>query len=164
MPRTPSPVLEITEEIIASAERRNSGHCMWAEALKVAVPKGTRFSVDLQTMRFTKDGFRYTFLTPAPVQSSLVKFDQGDHTKPMSVRLRGGQVTKSGRGKEHGPVEHAMVNGKPTRSGGRTPPMAALHADSPKVEVKKKDRGVKEKDGVTGVGSRRTFGIKHLKL
>jgi len=158
MTRTPSPVLEITEEIIAAAEKRHSGHCMIAETVKEAVPDSSYISVDLQTIRFTllKRGERYVYLTPTPAQAALVNFDQGQHTEPFSVRLRGGQATRAGKGKKGDKPPKsklARAGNSQTRSGGKPPPTAALHTGSGSP-----------KDKITGVGSRRTFGIKNLKL
>ena len=162
MPRIPSPVLEITEEIIAAAEKRHSGHCMIAETVKKAIPDATYISVDLATTSFTiqKDGLRYTFLTPAPAQAALVNFDQGNHTEPFTVRLRKGIATTSGRTKKGKHVRKATLvpssheNHAPSRDGGKPPPKGALHAGGTGTP----------KDKITGVGSRRTFGIKNLKL
>ena len=172
MPRTPSPILEITEEIIANAERRNSSACMIADTIKVAIPEASYVTVDLQTCRFTllKQGLRFTYLTPSMGQSALVNFDQGDHTKPFTMRLRGGHATKAGRKKKAAgaPRDKTTITtkaGQMTRSGGAPPPLGALSSTSPKSEhdAKKRDKRDK-KDHTTGVGSRRRFGIKNLKL
>ena len=162
MTRIPSPTLEITEEIIASAEKRHSGHCMIAETVKVAVPDARYISVDLATTSFTipKDGLRYTFLTPAPAQAALVNFDQGNHTEPFTVRLRKGIATTSGRTKKGKYVKKATLttssheNHTPKREGGKPPPKGALSSGGTGTP----------KDKITGVGSRRSFGIKNLKL
>ena len=167
MIRTPSPTLEITEDIIASAERRNSGHCMIAETVKVAVPDASYVTVDLQTIRFTilKLGLRFTYLTPGPAQAALVNFDQGDHTEPFSIRLRGGHATKAGRKLKAKDADRDKTTltkkaGTTTRVGGRPPPLAALMNTSPK-----NGKGTQaKKDHTTGVGTRRKFGIKNLKL
>ena len=161
MVRVPSPVLEITEDIIASAERRNSAHCMIADTVKVAVPDASYVSVDLQSISFTllKMGMRFTYLTPALAQAALVNFDQGDHTEPFEVRLKKGHATKSGHGKPKGKTE---ISATGVRSGGKPPPRGALQAGSPQEAQRKKKK--QQKDGITGVGTRRTFGIKNLKL
>jgi len=163
MTRIPSPVLEITEDIIASAEKRHSGHCMIAETVKNAVPDASYISVDLATTSFTilKDGLRYTYLTPAPAQAALVNFDQGNHTEPFTVRLKKGVATTSGRVKKKGATKATLVpnssaNHVPTRAGGKPPPKGALRSGGTGTP--------NSKDKITGVGSRRSFGIKNLKL
>lgn len=98
-PRAPRVEIEVTDDIIESAVEKDSSHCLWAEAIRVAVPDAAHISVDLQTMRFTdpKKGLRYTYLTPRAAQVAIVNFDQGVKPEPHSVRLRGGQVTRAGR-------------------------------------------------------------------
>ena len=160
MTRIPSPVLDITEDIIASSEKRHSGHCMIAETVKVAVPDATYISVDLATTSFTilKDGLRYTFLTPASAQAALVNFDQGQHTEPFTVRLKKGIATTAGRrskGARPTGAKLKLTEGNPPqRTGGKPPPLGVLHSGGTGTP----------KDKITGVGSRRSFGIKNLKL
>lgn len=150
-PKSPTIMLEITEELIADAVPRDSSHCLWAEAVKAGFPDAKNVSVDIQTIRFTdpKKGLRYTYLTPRTAQVALVQFDQGVRPEPHSVQLRRGQVTrsggKSGR-KTISPVEKAQREAAakkgrdvlakttlrktgdavvPDRVGGKTPPIAA---------------------------------------
>lgn len=150
-PKSPTLKLEITEELIADAVPRDSSHCLWAEAVKVAFPEAKHVAVDLQTIRFTdpKKGLRFTYLTPRTAQVALVQFDQGIRPEPHSVQLRRGQVTRSGsKGvpKHTSPAEKAQrkaaakkgrdvlakttLRGNPARAvadrvGGQTPPIAA---------------------------------------
>ena len=95
--RSPKVFLNITEELVAKSTKKDSSHCMFAEAVKEAFP-GARFvSVDLQTVRFTdpdpKRPYRYTYLTPRRAQVALVDFDQGREIEPFKIQLRGGAVT-----------------------------------------------------------------------
>jgi hypothetical protein len=95
--RSPIVNISVTPDLIGLSAKRDSSHCMIAEAIKLAVP-GARFvSVDLQTIRFTdpEKPYRYTYLTPRRAQLALVDFDQGREPEPFDVRLRGGTVTKS---------------------------------------------------------------------
>jgi len=97
-PASPRVTLTLTEEVIVQAEQRDSSHCMWAEALKLAVPTAEHISVDLQTIRYSDKarGLRYSYLTPRKAQISLIRFDQGLHTEPgLTVELRDAQVTKT---------------------------------------------------------------------
>jgi hypothetical protein len=90
-------VLDITEEIINVAVPKDSGHCVFADALRVAVPRAQFISVDLQTIRYSdpKTDRRYIYLTPAPIQRALVDFDQGIKPGPHKVRLgRPAQIMK----------------------------------------------------------------------
>jgi hypothetical protein len=95
--RSPKVFLDITPELIAKSTKKDSSHCMIAEAVKEAFP-GARFvSVDLQTIRFTdpdpKRPYRYTYLTPRRAQVALVDFDQGREIDPFKILIRGGAVT-----------------------------------------------------------------------
>jgi hypothetical protein len=151
-PRSPRVKLDITEDLIKDAVARDSSHCLWAEAVKEAVPGASAVSVDLQTIRFSdrKRGLRFTYLTPRVAQISLVKFDQGILPEPHSVTLRGAQVTAIRRQKAEGKeftdaqkkafeansrkARAALAKARlkasdktsvPTRMGGKTPPIAA---------------------------------------
>jgi len=96
--RAPQVTVAVTTDLIEDAARRDSGHCMIAEAVKLAVPGARRVSVDLQTIRFTDPtrDLRFTYLTPRVGQVALVDFDQGDRPEPFGFRLRGGAVSKAG--------------------------------------------------------------------
>jgi hypothetical protein len=138
-PRAPKLTLTVTDEIINTAEARSSSHCMWADAVRVAYPTAKSVSVDVQTIRFTDPAkkLRYVYLTPRAAQVSLVLFDQGLHTNPMSVQLRHGQVVKSNSYvKPYRKAAPAMPDGNktelqgdthiPNTIGGLTPPVGAL--------------------------------------
>lgn len=98
-PRAPRIKMIVTDEMIQDAIPRDSGHCVFAEAVKAAFPNASKVAVDLQTIRFTDPGkmLRYTYLTPRPVQLALVNFDQGHLPIPFNIELRNGQVTAAGR-------------------------------------------------------------------
>jgi hypothetical protein len=117
---------------------------MIAEAVKVAVPGASKVSVDLQTIRFTdlEKRLRYVYLTPRQAQLALVSFDQGIHTDPFSMVLRGAQVVKVGDPRAPRPKGNvpAMPDGQraelvqryadhvnvPDIVGGKAPPTSAL--------------------------------------
>lgn len=151
-PHAPRVKLQITEELIEDAIPRDSPHCLWAEAVKAAVPDAKYISVDIQTIRFTdpRKGLRYTYLTPRIAQVALIQFDQGIRPTPHSVQLRNGQVTPSGgrnksrqtplsdreiarrkaapsvMGKGKAKLGKPIAPGSvPERRGGKTPPIAA---------------------------------------
>jgi len=156
-PRAPRISLSTTPDIIDRALPRNSGHCVWADAVAEAVPDAKYISVDLQTIRFTdaKRGCRYTYLTPRTVQVDLVNFDLGVKPQPTTIRLRGGMVTKAGKAR-HGsslPKRATLVdrhNGTSgvvaDRVGGKVPPKAAFgHTGGRRREFGLRGLGVVEK-------------------
>lgn len=99
LPKAPKLRVEITKELIDTATRRDSNHCMIADAVKNVRSDVSGIAVDLATIRFTdrKKGARFIYLTPRIAQAALVNFDQGNPPEPFSFVLRGGQVTRSGR-------------------------------------------------------------------
>jgi hypothetical protein len=107
VPKSPRLFVEVTEGIIAAAEKANSGHCMIADAVEVAAQRkgigATNISVDVQTIRFSDPvkRLRYIYLTPRVAQYPLVRFDLGVHTEPFSFRIAGGHVVNM-PGKRHG--------------------------------------------------------------
>jgi hypothetical protein len=161
LPKGPKIQLHVTQDIIDSAQARNSTHCLIAEALAVARPEAKNISVDLATIRYTdpKKGVRFTYLTPRTAQVCIVNFDQGKPSTPFSLQLRGAMVTRSGsnkiaRGKQ--PLTEAQkeqrresgleLNAKlgrtrlqdrnegntvPDRVGGKTPPLQKDSDDLP---------------------------------
>lgn len=161
-PHAPIVELAVDPEVATIAIQRDSGHCMWADAVARAVPDATKIAVDLQTIRFTDPakGLRYTYLTPRTAQISLLRFDDGQYpTERMSVTLRRGQVTKAGN--------YTRVR---RRSG--VPPMP----DGTKREMHKQQQAdvpavVGGKTPPTGPltntqyrGKRRLFGLRGLSL
>lgn len=139
-PRAPRLDLNVTPDIIERALPADSGHCIYADAIKQAVPNATHISVDLQTCRFTDPGrgLRYVYLTPRLAQIDLVNFDQGVKPSPKVVRLRGAHVLRSAKKGTKGPA--ALRGGArvasdqsglgapgnvPRRIGGNEPPIGA---------------------------------------
>ena len=90
IPRGPKLYVPVTQEIIDSAVPRDSGYCMFAEAIKKCLPGITKVAVDLQTIRFSDPDKRkrYCYLTPRICQVALVNFDQGTKPEPFIFRLR----------------------------------------------------------------------------
>lgn len=80
--------LKITEEMIEKGIRNNSNKCMVAEAVKVEFPDAKAVTVDLATIRLTRSGYRYVYLTPRKVAEFIVAFDAGDDLEPFKTRLR----------------------------------------------------------------------------
>src|SRR5262245_26872870 len=142
--RAPGVVIEVTQEFIDESVRRDSAHCMIAEALKKAVPGARYVSVDIQTIRFSdpdqgKRPYRYTYLTPRSGQLALIQFDAGVVPEPFRIRLRGGAVSAAGKYQKRNPlVKQRLIQrskSKTTTSpipeivGGKTPPRAALSSN-----------------------------------
>src|SRR5215472_13072355 len=80
--------ISVTQEHIAEAERDSTGRCMVAEAIKSSIPGVSHVQVDMQTIRFTRDGERETYFTPWDVGNAIVRFDGGDPIEPFSFRLQ----------------------------------------------------------------------------
>jgi hypothetical protein len=162
-PHAPRVLVTLTPEIIDGAERRSSSHCMWADALKLAVPEAKHVSVDLQTIRFTdsEKGLRFTYLTPRRAQVSLIRFDQGMHTEPCSVELRGGQVTKvrgyaSHTRKHRGTMpDGARTDTRRPHTGGSSPPEIIGGTTPPVGPLANVHFGASR-------GKRRAFGLRQL--
>lgn len=140
-PRAPQLTLTATAEIIAQAVPKDSGHCIWADAMKAALTeKGIKWksvAVDLQTMRFTDADkqLRYVYLTPRPAQITLLQLEADIRPQPLTVKVRGGQVTKANSyvkpfrkpAMPDGNKTELQPNGHiPNIIGGKRPPMAGL--------------------------------------
>ena len=152
----PGSVIEVTQEDIDDAVRRDSGHCMISMAVKRAVSHAAYIATDLQTTRYTDlvRRERYVFLTARVAQIALVAFDQGLKPEPFSFRLQRGQTipmqtTAAGKAyyKKRGKATRTRLVAKKladrTLIGGTAPPVAALN---------------------TSKGQRREFGMRGLKL
>jgi len=86
-PKTKHADVSVTEVHIAEAERDATGRCMVAEAIKSSIPGVSRVQVDMQTIRFTRNGERETYFTPWDVGNAIVRFDGGDSIEPFTFRL-----------------------------------------------------------------------------
>ena len=91
-PRAPIVICDVTRELIDTAERGSSSHCMIADAIKLARPDVKAITVDLQAIRFSDPAKqrRYIYLTPRPAQIALINFDQGNHTEPFKFKIGAG--------------------------------------------------------------------------
>jgi hypothetical protein len=96
LPSAPRVNVEVTTDTIDNSVQRDSQACMIADAIRLAVPDATYPSADIQTIRFTKGGYRYTYLTPRVVQQALIMFDQGEKPPSFRFQLRTGQTTRAG--------------------------------------------------------------------
>jgi hypothetical protein len=96
LPSAPRVNVDVGQDVIDTSTQRDSSHCMIAEAVQQAVPDAKFVSVDIQTIRFSRDGYRYTYLTPRTAQLALIMFDQGQKPDPFRFQLRTGQTTRAG--------------------------------------------------------------------
>jgi hypothetical protein len=149
-PKAPGALIAVDKQTIQDACRRDSSHCMIAEAIKDRFPKARYVSVDVQTIRFSdlSAGFRYTYLTPRSCQKAIVEFDQGMQPSPFSFQLINGAVTKAGNGSYYS-IHKKKILAKMKRA---------------RLIDRKKARGVNQSrvGGKTPprIGTRREFGIK----
>ena len=135
--------INVTPSILERACRKDSSHCMIAEAIKEAWPDVYDVSVDVRTIRMTdrKAGKRFVYLTPQNCVENLIKFDFGVKLDPWHffVPMRPAQVypltvrdqskaNKAKRPKNTGKKEIKASHDSPTPlvHGGRPPMTAAL--------------------------------------
>lgn len=163
--------VNVTQPIIDRSERRDSDHCMIADAIRAALPDAKAVSVDLMTIRFTDPvkRQRYVYLCPRSVQLALIHFDQGDHAGPFNFQLKKPvQVVPSGgkrtlpdgtkanpSRKVQGTTKFSGGTARPTKLGGQLPGRAELgsvpvtkQTASAKMHTAAVERRVEEKRAV----------------
>lgn len=157
--------IDVTQDIIDDSCRRDSSHCMIAEALRQQLPTATYISVDLATIRFSdpEAGRRYIYLTPRRAQEEILNFDQGEKSEPFSFRLQGAHVLPTGSARARVRLEdenNSSTQKKiPTRVGGKAAPIGPL-ADGPANKPSGKPN--LRKGGIGRTGQRREFGIRAI--
>lgn len=179
----PSVTVNIDQDIIETAQRRDSSHCMIADAIKAQVPDAASVSVDLATIRWTdrKRGRRYIYLTPPLAQRALVNFDQGIQTEPFSFRLhKAAQITEAGTKASKAKQGVITKSGEsahnvPIVLGGKEPPRGALAAGSTRKRPKTQPAPSGDEQaplapqepnlelGVNRRGRIRAFGLRQLR-
>lgn len=82
--------IKVTKHHVSEAIRKNSHHCMIAEAIKEQVEGAQQIMVDLQSIRWTdaRLGVRYFYFTPPQAQQALLKFDKGEEVPQFDLELR----------------------------------------------------------------------------
>jgi hypothetical protein len=137
-------VIEVTPDLLERATKRDSQHCMIAEAIKRKDPQRyTQVYVDLQTIRWSdrKTGKRYTALTPTVAAQLLVDFDQGKALEPVSFAAKVIKVSDSvarGRAARYDAKNQLVIGGpelpkahlRGTASTGRTPALNREREDA----------------------------------
>lgn len=106
---TKSLKLQITQEIIDHAVRKDSTSCLIADALKATIPGSSRPLADLQTISVSipERGLRYHWLTPRSGQKLLLDFDAGASIEPCVVGLHLGWTTPIDKGHARKPQRAA---------------------------------------------------------
>jgi hypothetical protein len=104
--RTGHVAVSVTEQHIEKAMQRNSSHCAVALAIAESVRDAKFIAVDLQSIRFTRRGLRYCFLTPRAAQACIVNFDQGlrDLIKPFDFSMRPAFIVPAGQNRHRTPT------------------------------------------------------------
>jgi hypothetical protein len=99
-------VVSVEQEHIDASMQRDSSHCMVAMAISASIPDARRIAVDLQTIRFSRNGLRYLFLTPRVAQDCIIAFDLGEREKiaPFVLRMRPAQIAKAGKRRHEVPT------------------------------------------------------------
>jgi hypothetical protein len=97
--------IPVEQQDIDRALERESSHCAVAMAIARVIPDARHIAVDVQTIRFTRKGLRYTFLTPHLARDCIVNFDQGCRAAlvPFTLRMRPCIITKAGKKRRHAP-------------------------------------------------------------
>jgi hypothetical protein len=87
--------IEVTAENINQACKKDSRHCMIAEAIATQFPGVRNISVDMMNIRWSDPatGWRYIYMTPKPAQKALIHFDMGLDVQPFSFQVRSGIAT-----------------------------------------------------------------------
>jgi hypothetical protein len=80
---------------------------MTALAIQKAIPDARHICVDLQTIRWTRKGLRYVFLTPHVAQDNIIRFDQGqrDQIQPFTLRMRPAVISRAGKRRRETPSD-----------------------------------------------------------
>ena len=127
--------IEVTQEHIDASLERNSSHCMTAMAIAAAIPDARHIAVDLQSIRFSRRGLRYVFLTPHVAQDNIIHFDQGERDKivPFTLRMRPAHIAKAGKKRTHTPSNQELrgtgLTVNPVQTPHRRGDAAALRRD-----------------------------------
>ncbi len=81
--------VKVTKSCINNAVRKDSHHCMIADAIHQADPEAKYVLVDLQSIRWTnlRTRKRYFCLTPTLAQCRLLKFDMGKDVQPFGFTV-----------------------------------------------------------------------------
>lgn len=95
--------LNVTKQLIAQATRKDSNHCMIADAVRKLFPAAKYIKVDTQSVRFSdiETQKRHFYFTPPVAQLALVNFDKGKPVKPFAFTLSDGITKPMGWSQNH---------------------------------------------------------------
>lgn len=81
--------VDVIEEDITRAIKRDSTHCAVAEAIKRTLPQAQGIDVDMQSIRFRipEERRRFIYMTPRTIQAYIAAFDAGEDLAPFSFTL-----------------------------------------------------------------------------
>jgi hypothetical protein len=79
--------IDVTQEDIDQALRKDSSRCVVATAVARAFPKASRIQVDVYGIKMSIGDRRHTYLTPPKVHEYIVGFDAGDTIHPFRFSL-----------------------------------------------------------------------------
>lgn len=97
----PTTTFTVKADHIAHAVRKDSHHCMIADAIACSVKGAQYISVDRRTVRFSDAEKRYIYVTPAASGDALTAFDAGRPVKPFRCRLIDGFTMPRGWQAKH---------------------------------------------------------------
>lgn len=114
--RQPVPKLlefTVTPEILATAVRKDSGHCAASDSVNAQLP-GARCETDLATMTLTvrELGVRVEYRTPPIVQAMLTEFDAGREIPSFRFALRRVDAIRVRASRPRDPVTGKQPSGK----------------------------------------------------
>lgn len=162
MKRTPERItIEVTQADIDRARRQDSYRCVVVQAIARTLPNAHGITVDTQTIRFTIDGERRQYLTPAGAAMYVVAFDAGDKLEPFRFRITSprlvAQTVRTPRGHEiHAANQRARNASVGHSSEGSTP----LQSDAGE---RTRRGGSKPTRLVFGSNGRRSYGQRVLR-
>lgn len=81
--------IKIDQKKIDNSIKKDSHHCMIADAIHEAIPNAQYILVDTQSIRYSikGDNKRYCHLTPLTAQRNIIKWDRGEKVEPFEFTL-----------------------------------------------------------------------------
>jgi len=134
-PRPRRPVIAVTQADIDRAIPRDSTYCAVAQAIARTLTDTKRIEVDVQTIRFSRSGKRYVYLTPIPVAQYVVDFDGGRTLQPFAFRLHESKLLPV-TVKQHPKTPVGRVVDRDTRTARRTAEAVARSAGKTHAQIK----------------------------
>jgi hypothetical protein len=104
--------IDVDQETIRTACRRNDHHCMISEAVRQQIKGATKITSDFDTIRWSipDQGLRYSYRTPQNARQALALFDAGETPAPFKMVLKNGQVYSIAHRKADGEGRTKLVH------------------------------------------------------